>query len=220
MRSSTVSRNDVSATSGPASAEALGGGLYLFGSNVTPGDLIIDSTVAGNTATVSGTPSPDAAGGGIAAYDQRLRVQFATIVRNHLAATSGASPFLGGGGLYLDSDEPGNDRHIEGVVLALNDGVVGPDCDGTGVSDGFNLIGNPAGCTIPPQPTDQNSATPKLGGLTNNGGPTQTIALLTGSPALNKVPKSTCQAIVKKDQRGVARPQGAKCDEGAFEKKP
>jgi hypothetical protein len=60
----------------------------------------------------------------------------------------------------------------------------------------------------------------KLGGLTGNGGPTQTIALLTGGPALNKVPKPTCQAIVKKDQRGVARPQGVKCDEGAFERKP
>jgi hypothetical protein len=42
-----------------------------------------------------------------------------------------------------------------------------------------------------------------------------------GSPALNAIPKATngCGTEIKTDQRGVKRPQGNKCDIGAFEKK-
>jgi hypothetical protein len=54
----------------------------------------------------------------------------------------------------------------------------------------------------------------KLGSLADNGGPTQTIALLNGSPALNA---GTVVAGLTSDQRGVARPQGANPDVGAFE---
>jgi hypothetical protein len=50
--------------------------------------------------------------------------------------------------------------------------------------------------------------------LANNGGPTDTQALLAGSPALDAGNNSTCLAT---DQRGVTRPQGPACDIGAFE---
>ena len=55
---------------------------------------------------------------------------------------------------------------------------------------------------------------PRLGPLQNNGGPTSTMALLAGSPAIDAglvVPGVTT------DQRGVFRPQGAAPDIGAFE---
>jgi hypothetical protein len=60
--------------------------------------------------------------------------------------------------------------------------------------------------------------------LANNGGPTKTVALLRGSPALNAIPKgengcATATDRIATDQRGVARPQGPACDIGAFEKK-
>jgi hypothetical protein len=49
-----------------------------------------------------------------------------------------------------------------------------------------------------------------------NGGPTKTHALVKGSPAIDAAPvDSDCPAV---DQRGVARPQGAGCDIGAFER--
>ena len=50
-------------------------------------------------------------------------------------------------------------------------------------------------------------------GRQNNGGPTETIALQTGSPAIDSV-SANCPST---DQRGVPRPQGSACDGGAFE---
>jgi predicted outer membrane repeat protein len=55
----------------------------------------------------------------------------------------------------------------------------------------------------------------KLGSLASNGGPTQTMALLSGSPAIDA--GASCPAT---DQRGVARPIGAACDSGAYEYNP
>ncbi|MFL5797081.1 MAG: choice-of-anchor Q domain-containing protein [Actinomycetota bacterium] len=55
-----------------------------------------------------------------------------------------------------------------------------------------------------------------MGALADNGGPTLTLALLTGSPALNVIPPVSCAVTV--DQRGVHRPQGLRCDVGSFER--
>jgi hypothetical protein len=58
-----------------------------------------------------------------------------------------------------------------------------------------------------------------LGPPQDNGGPTQTHALLAGSPAIDAVADCTDFAgiPVPTDQRDVARPQGPACDIGAFE---
>ena len=58
------------------------------------------------------------------------------------------------------------------------------------------------------------STDPKLGALANNGGSTQTMALLAGSSAIDTGTNTGCPAT---DQRGVTRPQGPRCDIGAFE---
>lgn len=62
---------------------------------------------------------------------------------------------------------------------------------------------------------------PLLGGLGNNGGPTQTIPLLAGSPAINTGDNTICTnaPILNLDQRGRSRiaPGNATCDRGAFE---
>jgi hypothetical protein len=62
---------------------------------------------------------------------------------------------------------------------------------------------------------------PKLGPLTGNGGSTQTMSLLAGSPALDSASDTACASdpINNLDQRGIARPQGTHCDIGAFEYK-
>jgi len=53
-----------------------------------------------------------------------------------------------------------------------------------------------------------------LGPLADNGGPTQTMALLPGSAAIDAGDDEVC---ITTDQRGVRRPQGAHCDIGAYE---
>jgi CSLREA domain-containing protein len=60
---------------------------------------------------------------------------------------------------------------------------------------------------------------PKLGPLTNNGGSTQTLALLAGSAAIDAGDDAVCAAapVNNLDQRGKLRTQGAHCDSGAFE---
>jgi hypothetical protein len=60
---------------------------------------------------------------------------------------------------------------------------------------------------------------PLLGPLALNGGPTATMAIAPGSPAIDGVPTAGagCPAT---DQRGVRRPQGRRCDNGAFEGAP
>jgi hypothetical protein len=58
---------------------------------------------------------------------------------------------------------------------------------------------------------------PKLGVLKGNGGPTQTMAIALTSPALNAILKAACAVFT--DQRGVHRPQGTRCDIGAYERK-
>ena len=58
------------------------------------------------------------------------------------------------------------------------------------------------------------SAVFSAAGLSDNGGPTGTVALAAGSPAIDAGNDSTCETT---DQRGTARPQGAHCDIGSFE---
>jgi hypothetical protein len=64
---------------------------------------------------------------------------------------------------------------------------------------------------------DRVNTNPHVGGLADNGGPTQTMALQTGSPAIDAGTNTGCPGT---DQRGVARPQGSACDIGAYEVAP
>jgi len=61
---------------------------------------------------------------------------------------------------------------------------------------------------------------PLLGALAGNGGPTQTQALQTGSPAIDHGGTATV-GCPSTDQRGMARPDEAgdngNCDMGAYE---
>lgn len=90
--------------------------------------------------------------------------------------------------------------------------------DGTVVSLGDNIFSDEScGLTGPGDMTGD----PLLGPLADNGGPTLTMALLPGSPAIDAVPVERCTdadgAPLLVDQRGIPRPQGAACDIGAFE---
>ena len=78
------------------------------------------------------------------------------------------------------------------------------------LTDAGNNIDSGSTCGLN-GPGSWSNTNPKLGVLANNGGPTRTMALLSGSPAIN-AGSSPAPAV---DQRGVKR--GAKPDIGAFE---
>ena len=77
--------------------------------------------------------------------------------------------------------------------------------------DGHNIIEDGTCITDP----SSFSGDPMLGPLQDNGGPTETHALLAGSPAIDEIPSENCE--VDSDQRGVPRPQGDGCDIGSYE---
>ena len=106
---------------------------------------------------------------------------------------------------------------LKATVLANNTAIFGPDCSNGPVSAGHNLIRDTSNCSFIQKSSDKVGVDPKLGSLKGNGGPTQTIAIALSSPARDAIPKAAC--AVPKDQRGVHRPQGPRCDIGAYERK-
>ena len=98
------------------------------------------------------------------------------------------------------------------------------DCDGPITSQGHNLISTMIGtCVVKgATSTDIYAVPPGLASLAPNGGSTQTLALTSTSPAIDKgdpaTPGSGGTACAAADQRGFLRPQNGRCDIGAFER--
>jgi hypothetical protein len=91
----------------------------------------------------------------------------------------------------------------------------GSNCWGTIADLGYNLSSDAsAGFSAA---GSLNNTDPKLGPLGNYGGPTLTLPLLAGSPAIDGGNTATAPPT---DQRGHARPYGAAADIGAFESSP
>jgi hypothetical protein len=120
-----------------------------------------------------------------------------------------------GGGIY-------GIAHLQNSIIANNRSWGPGDCHGT-VSSIFSLSSDDS-CKLN-GPGDLNNLNPKLGTLGNYGGPTQTIPLLSGSPAIDAGNPSGCTDahghLLKTDQRGLPRPDTedrSGCDMGAFER--
>jgi uncharacterized repeat protein (TIGR01451 family) len=126
-----------------------------------------------------------------------------------------------GGGLY-SAAEVGGGPIIRNSLFAYNVGpqsADGPDIYGNVRSQDYNLIENQYGFYLADSGDhDIIGQDPLLGPLDDNGGDTRTHALQPGSPAIDG---GSCTDIagdlIASDQRGVARPQGADCDVGAYE---
>jgi CSLREA domain-containing protein len=106
-----------------------------------------------------------------------------------LNCTITANTSITAGGLFTS----GGAAHVTNSIIAGN---TSQNVSGSLATNDHNLL----------------SGDPKLGPLANNGGPTQTHALLYGSPAID-----TGDTTLATDQRGVARPQGSADDIGAVE---
>jgi len=142
-------------------------------------------------------------------------------------ATVAGNQAKGGTGSSTGSESGGGIDLALGLAMSTNSVVsgnsaaTGPDCDGTVNSGGHNLLGSDASCSGFTGTGDLVNMDPLLGPLQNNGGPTQTMALLDGSPAIDAADDAVCAAprVNGKDQRRVSRPQGPHCDIGAYEKR-
>ncbi len=175
---------------------ARGGGICIQSGVVN----IINSTLGGNFGSKNG--------GGIYNEATTLNVTNCTL-------SSNSAQF--GGGIF---NPAGKTANVKSSIIALNTagGSAGPDLNGTFIAQGFNLIGNndgaaasfPAGNPNANNDIVGTSASPidpKLdpNGLQNNGGPTQTIALLSGSPAIDKGTSLGSTGTLTTDQRGAGR---------------
>jgi Ca2+-binding RTX toxin-like protein len=180
VRSSTLSGN---------SATGPGGAIYSIHNEASPGLTIENSTIAGNSAET---------GGGVIfadfMYASPLNIQSSTISGN-----SATSTLNGAGGLLVAG---GNSRTMVNTIVGDNTAPVAPDInsfEGTTLSASFSLIENPSGALITGGPNIF-GIDPKLAPLGDNGGSTPTVALLAGSPAIDKGNSSGV------DQRGAPRP--------------
>jgi VCBS repeat-containing protein len=190
--------NLIDCTISTNSAGSTGGGLVLGLDKVS----LTNCTISGNSAT--------GVGGGFDSYAM-LQLTSCTISGN-----SGSS----GAGLYDESTSYGTGKStLTDTIVAGNTapGGVASDIGGAGASSvtgSNNLIGTGgSGGITGGSGGNIVTADPKLGALVNNGGLTQTIALLPGSPAIGA---GTAVGAPSADQRGLPRPAGA-IDIGAFQ---
>ncbi len=88
------------------------------------------------------------------------------------------------------------------------------DTSASRITDGGYNISSDASLNL--SGTSRKNTDPLLGSLADNGGPTQTIAIQSNSPAINRIPAASSAAT---DQRGIPRPQpqGGLSDIGAYE---
>jgi PKD domain/HYR domain len=216
ITNSTFANN--SASGGNASE---GGGLFNNRGTVS----ITNSTFASNSAS----GGSGAGGGGLQNHCGIVNITNSTFANNSgiggggglandcgavsiTSSTFASNSAIRGGGIYnLDG------LSIGGSIVAEN---TGGDCipgvDITGITDqGYNLDSD-SSCFSASTSLHTN---PQLAGLTSNGGPTQTMALQQGSPAIDAV-ASSANICPSTDQRGNTRPDDASetaCDMGAYE---
>ncbi len=213
---STISGNSTLATAtnqdGIGIELSRGGGFTTLGSGNTPFVRISNSTISGNTVSVSAAASVPYAyslGGGVFANGGTLDMKNSTIAFNSADV---------GGGIFQYA---ASSASADSTIVASNFfGLGHSDFDVGGavtVVGANNLIAS--GAADLALPADTLSADPLLDALADNGGPTSTHALLPGSPAVDA---GNNAAALEFDQRGIGFPRvvGALPDIGALETQP
>jgi hypothetical protein len=174
---------------GSSSGQGSGGALEAAGSGTL---MLVNTTLSNNTAL----------GGGIGGT---LDTSVATTIVNSTLANGSAGA---GGNINLSTAS----LTLTNTIVAGGSAAAGSNCAGAINSNGHN-IEDANTCSLG-APGDHVGTAPALGPLASNGGPTQTMAPLPGSPAIDGGDAAGCPA---NDQRGALRPAGVTCDVGAFE---
>jgi sugar lactone lactonase YvrE len=205
-----------------ATLSGSGGALYnagtvtverctLSGNSATTGGATRnDGTLTLTQCTLSGNSSPND-GGAIVNFGSSLTLTHCTI--------SGNTATNLGGGIMISSGL----ATITNCIVSGNTASNGRDIWSNGPVGGVTRVGANvigfAGKTpdAPDSGPAANTADPLLGPLTDNGGPTQTMALLAYSQAIDAVPAPAVVPGIDIDQRGFARSLGSGPDLGAYE---
>jgi hypothetical protein len=187
MNGSTVSGN--SAIGNLSYAPSHGGGVANYG------------TMTLNNSTISGNSASQGFGGGVS---NPLATSVMTLHDSTVSANSATAP---SGGV--------DNRGILSIRNSIIAGNTGDDLSGDVLSEGYNLFGITDGGGF--TGTDLLEVVPLLGPLQDNGGPTETMAPLPGSPAIDRTPGAPGVNFPATDQRGIPRPQGALADTGGVE---
>ena len=201
-----------------------GGGILSLGGDVT----VNNSTLTNNIAE----GLQYAAGGGICLYQGGvLSVSNSTFVGNQAIFGGGISASFGVSAKISNSTFSGNHAHeigggifhtvtptltLNNSILANNTAVIASTANLGSFSTrigSHNLIEGWNGAGL----TGTITADPNLGPLANYGGPTWTMPLLPGSPAINAGNASVPGGVPATDQRGMPRINGGNIDIGAFE---
>jgi hypothetical protein len=172
IQGSTISGN---------TAYASGGGIANDGTLA-----VIDSTVTGNTLiNVSGLTGAYLGQGAGIRNAGTLTLEGDTISGNSGLINLGSSTTGFGGGIANSAGVTFlHDTILSGNTAATGDGQDAYTAAGTILSFGHNLVGNTVG-TFTLAGGDLTGVNPMLGSLQSSGGPTQTLALLAGSPAID-----------------------------------
>ncbi|MBP0015242.1 MAG: lamin tail domain-containing protein [Roseofilum sp. SBFL] len=175
-----------------------GGGIY---NNSTGIVNITNSTLSGNESNFGG--------GGI--YNSTGAI-------NVINSTLSANVASNGGGIYNNSTGTIN---VTNTIITGNTASGNPDVFGTFTSNGFNIIGNTTGSTGfgVTDITGVAANTVINTTLSNNGGTTETHALVPGSPGLDAGNNADVPGTITTDQRGTgfARIRFGTVDIGAYE---
>lgn len=192
IENSTINGN--SSSGGVSTGSA--GGIFIYGSGGS-----ISETIAIRNSTISGNSAVFAGGGIYVTNAAEVTLTNNTVVSNT------ATFFAGGIAAFNDSNV-----NLRNMLTALNSPSDCAESGGLILSDDHNLDSDDS-CGLTAA-NDLPATLPLIGLLQDNGGSTETHALLDNSPAINAGSNANCPA---QDQRGVTRPQGSACDIGAYE---
>jgi len=178
----------------------VGGAIYNMGTSGNSSPIVRNSTFYANTASAGGAMVNNGQSGHAIPV-----LRYVTFYKNKADAAGGAIAALGDAAPNMSGVIFWADEAPVAPVEIYTDSLTPPSIE-------YSITPE-----CPPAAVGCINADPLLGELQDNGGFAPTLRPEIGSPAIDNGNAGNCTSF---DERGINRPQGAKCDIGAVELKP